>query len=166
VRLYGDGTFPTDIDRAETFGHDLLTGATVCPTNYSAMRVDGRAILKAAPYNPPHETPSDEYPLQYSTGRTVYQFHTRTKTGRARPLQRAATAAWVELSRTDAEARGIHEGDLVRVRSARGKIVVPARIGQVRDGCVFAPCHYGYWQDGRTGPDGHPTAANELTMTE
>jgi predicted molibdopterin-dependent oxidoreductase YjgC len=36
----------------------------------------------------------------------------------------------------------------------------------VRDGTVFAPFHYGYWDSGRSGPDGHPTAANELTMTE
>ncbi|WP_295835193.1 nitrate reductase [uncultured Microbacterium sp.] len=166
VRLYGDGIFPTDLDRAETYGHDLLTGATVGPVNYKAMRVDGRAILKAAAYNPPHETPSEQFPLQYSTGRTVYQFHTRTKTGRARQLQRAAPSAWVELSRTDAAERGIHEGDLVRVTSARGEIVVPARVGDVREGCVFAPFHYGYWEEGRSGPDGHPTAANELTMTE
>ena len=136
------------------------------PTNYKALRVDGRAILKAAAYNPPHETPSDEYPLQYSTGRTVYQFHTRTKTGRARQLRKAAPSAWVEISRGDAADLGIREGDLVRVSSARGEIVVPARVGDVREGCVFAPFHYGYWDAGRSGPDGHPTAANELTTTE
>ncbi|MEV7873930.1 nitrate reductase [Microbacterium sp. NPDC089188] len=166
VRLYGDGVFPTDLDRAETYGHDLLTGATIGPVTYKAMRVDGRAILKAAAYNPPHEAPSADFPLQYSTGRTAYHFHTRTKTGRTRQLQRAAPSAWVELSRTDAAERGIREGDLVRVTSARGEIVVPARVGDVREGCVFAPFHYGYWEEGRSGPGGHPTAANELTMTE
>ncbi|WP_106814828.1 molybdopterin oxidoreductase family protein [Microbacterium timonense] len=166
VRLYGDGVFPTEVDRAETYGHDLLTGATVGPVAYKAMRVDGRAILKAAAFNPPHETPSEEYPLQYSTGRTVYHFHTRTKTARAPQLQHAAPSAWVELSRTDAAALGIREGDIVRVTSARGEIVVPARVGDVREGCVFAPFHYGYWEHGRPGPDGSPTAANELTMTE
>lgn len=166
VRLYGDGVFPTDLDRAETYGHDLLTGATVGRTAYAAMRIDGRAILKAAAYRPPHETPSEAYPLQYSTGRTAYHFHTRTKTGRAGQLRRAAPAAWVELSRADAADLGIREGDLVRVSSARGEIVVPARVGDVRDGCVFAPFHYGYWDEGRSGPDGRPTAANELTMTE
>ena len=31
---------------------------------------------------------------------------------------------------------------------------------------MFAPFHYGYWDAGGTGPDGAPTAANELTMTE
>ncbi|WP_203138023.1 molybdopterin oxidoreductase family protein [Microbacterium sp. JZ31] len=165
-RLYADGVFPTEPERAESYGHDLLTGATIGEIAYRAMAPNGRAILKAAAYNPPHEVPSDEYPLQYSTGRTVYQFHTRTKTGRTRQLQRAAPSAWAELSRADAERLGVREGDIVRVRSPRGEIVVPARVGDVREGCVFAPFHYGYWEDGRSGPDDRPTAANELTMTE
>jgi anaerobic selenocysteine-containing dehydrogenase len=166
VRLYGDAIFPTEVQRAETFGHDLLTGATVGPQAFKAMRVDGRALLKAAAYAPPHELPSDEYPLQYSTGRTVYHFHTRTKTARARQLNRAAPSAWIELSRGDAAVLGINEGDIVRVASPRGEIAVPARVGDVRKGTVFAPFHYGYWDQERSGPDGEATAANELTLTE
>ncbi|MBI5159924.1 MAG: nitrate reductase [Micrococcales bacterium] len=166
VRLYGDAVFPTALDRAETYGHDLLTGATVGATAYSAMRVDGRALLKPAPYAPPHEGPDAEYPLQYTTGRTVYQFHTRTRTGRARQLQAAAPSAWAEISRHDASLLGIAEGDLIRVSSRRGEIVVPARVGDIRPGTVFAPFHYGYWEQNRSGPGEHPTAANELTATE
>ncbi|BDZ47255.1 molybdopterin oxidoreductase family protein [Naasia aerilata] len=166
VRLYGDGIFPTDVQRAETFGHDLLTGASVGPDKYRALGLNGRAILKSAPYKPAHEEPSDEYPLQYSTGRTVYHFHTRTKTARSRQLNRAAPSAWAELSRSDAAALGIAEGDLIRVTSPRGELVVPARVGDIREGTVFAPFHYGYFQEDRSGPDGRPTAANELTMTE
>ncbi|PZE32870.1 nitrate reductase [Curtobacterium sp. MCSS17_006] len=165
-RLYADGVFRTGMADAETYGHDLLTGATVGPTAYSAMRVDGRAILKPAAYQPPHEEPSDEYPFRYTTGRTVYQFHTRTRTGRARQLRGAAPSAWVELSVPDAARLGIEEGDVVRVRSPRGEIVVAARVGDVREGTVFAPFHYGYWDRGDVGPDGRPTAANELTATE
>ena len=56
----------------------------------------------------------------YTTGRTVYQFHTRTKTGRARSLNEAAPDAWVELSPADADRLGISEGDWVRVESPRG----------------------------------------------
>ena len=166
VRLYGDGVFPTAVDRAETFGHDLLTGASITPEAYRARGLDGRAILKAAPYRPAHELPDDEYPLRLTTGRTAYQFHTRTKTARAPQLNRAAPSAWVELSWADAARAGIVEGDVVRVVSARGEIVVPARVGDVREGCVFAPFHYGYWQEERSGPGGAPTAANELTRTE
>jgi predicted molibdopterin-dependent oxidoreductase YjgC len=54
----------------------------------------------------------------------------------------------------------------VRVSSRRGEIVVPVRVGEVRPGTVFAPFHYGYWEQGRSGPGDRPTAANELTETE
>jgi len=166
ARLYGDAVFRTGIPEAETYGHDLLTGATVGPTKYSAMRVDGRAILKSAAYTPPHEEPSADYPLRYTTGRTAYQFHTRTRTARASQLQAAAPSAWVEISVKDAEALGVREGDIVSVTSPRGKLIVPARVGQVRVGTVFAPFHYGYWEEDASGPSGAPTAANELTLTE
>jgi anaerobic selenocysteine-containing dehydrogenase len=173
-RLYGRADFPTRFDDAETYGHDLLTGATVGPEKYRDLAPEGRAILKSAAYTPEHEPPDDEYPFLYTTGRTVYQFHTRTRTGRAKQLNRAAPAAWAELSTADAERLGIAEGDLIRVSSRRGEIVVPARVGPVREGAVFAPFHYGYWERDRSGPgegDGsgpedRPTEANELTMTE
>jgi anaerobic selenocysteine-containing dehydrogenase len=166
TRLYADGVFRTGVDVAESYGHDLLTGASVPPETFSAMRLDGRAVLKPAGYSPPHEQPRDEFPLRFTTGRTAYQFHTRTRTARARQLNRAAPQAWVELAVTDAAQLGIREGDLVRVTSPRGELVVPARVGDVRAGTVFAPFHYGYWQDGQAGPGDRPTAANELTITE
>jgi anaerobic selenocysteine-containing dehydrogenase len=164
-RLYEDGVFPTDPDYCETYGHDLLTGATVGSEAFRARTPRGRAILKTADFRPPHEEPDGQYPFRYTTGRTAYHFHTRTKTGRSRPLNRAAPGAWVELAPDDAERLGIREGDLVRVTSRRGRIEVPARVSDIRTGTVFAPFHYGYWD--RNGvPGEHPTAANELTITE
>jgi anaerobic selenocysteine-containing dehydrogenase len=50
----------------------------------------------------------------------------------------------------------------VRVESPRGAIEAPARITGVREGLVFVPFHYGWWD--REGPDGS-RAANELTIT-
>ncbi|HEX5568868.1 MAG TPA: nitrate reductase [Streptomyces sp.] len=164
-RLYGDGIFPTDTGVCETYGHDLLTGGTVTATEHRAMAPGGRAFLKGAPYVPPHEEPGEEYPLLYTTGRTVYHFHTRTKTGRSRSLSEAAPDAWVELSAADARRLGIGEGDRVRVESPRGAIEVRARIGQVREGAVFAPFHYGTWDLEETVPGGASRQANELTMT-
>ncbi len=164
-RLYTDADFPTDPQYCESYGHDLLTGAMVGPQAFRAMAPGGRAVFKTAPYAPPHEEPDADYPFRYTTGRTAYHFHTRTKTARARPLNRAAPDAWVELSVPDATRLGLNEGDIVSVRSRRGEIVVPVRVGDIREGTVFAPFHYGYWDAGGS-PDGHPRAANELTMTE
>jgi anaerobic selenocysteine-containing dehydrogenase len=171
ARLYTDGVFPTNTDYCETYGHDLLTGGAVTETEHRAMNPAGRAFLKGADWTPAHEEPSPDYPLRYTTGRTAYQFHTRTKTGRSRPLHQAAPDAWVEINPADAEPRGICEGDWVRVESPRGAIEVRARIGHVMPGAVFAPFHYGHWDpddlapDARDAPDAGSRLANELTMT-
>lgn len=164
-RLYADGVFPTDTDYCETYGHDLITGGTVTESEHRALAPAGRAFLKGAPYTPPHEEPSQEFPLRYTTGRTAYQFHTRTKTGRSRSLNAAAPDAWVELSAADADRLAITEGDWVRVESPRGAIEVRARVGQVMEGAVFAPFHYGHFDPGGDTTDADHRLANELTMT-
>jgi anaerobic selenocysteine-containing dehydrogenase len=165
-RLYTDLRFNTDPDLCEDYGHDLLTGAVNTETEYRASNPAGRALLHPARYLPAHEQPSEDFPLLYSTGRTLYQFHTRTKTGRAPQLDGAAPEAWVELSAADATRQGIGEGDLVRVESPRGRIEARARITGIVEGTVFAPFHYGYFDTTGAGPDGRPRAANELTITE
>jgi len=166
-RLYADGVFPTDPAVCEDFGHDLLTGGATDPASYRATQPGGRAFLKTAEYVPPPEAPTAERPFAVISGRTVHHFHTRTKTGRSRRLHRAAPDAWVELSAGDADRLGVTEGDLVRVESPRGVVEATARIGRGRDGVVFVPFHYGYWDtpNGRA-PDGPGRAANELTITE
>ncbi len=165
-RLYTDHVFATDPDFCESYGHDLETGAANEADEYRAHNPAGKAILKAAHYAPPHEPISDDYPLQLTTGRTVYHWHTRTKTHRAEQLDAAAPEVWVEISPADAEELGVSEGDVVRVESARGALVAPARVSNIRPGVVFAPFHYGYFDKDRAKPDDRPTAANELTRTE
>ena len=167
-RLYADDVFPTAPEVCESFGHDLLTGGVIPPMKYRASQPDGRAFLRAAEYTALPEGPSEDYPYVCTTGRTVYHFHTRTKTGRSRQLRNAAPGPWVELSPGDAAALGVAEGDLVRVESRRGAMEAPARVGRGIDGTVFLPFHYGYWDStGTGGPDGgQPRAANELTQTE
>ena len=165
-RLYGDGEFPSRAEYCETFGHDLLTGASVGAEAFKALRPDGRAQLKSAPYAGPHEPPDDEYPLRFTTGRSVFHFHTRTKTGRTPELVDAAPSVWVELSPSDAAARDLQNGDVVEVRSRRGRIVAPVRVADIAPGTVFAPFHYGYWDAPEGAEARHPTAANELTITE
>ncbi|MEP7177470.1 MAG: molybdopterin-dependent oxidoreductase [Pseudonocardiales bacterium] len=164
-RLYTDPIFPTSTEQCETYGHDLLTGAAVTEQEHRAMAPAGRAFLKGCAYTPAHELPSEDFPLLYTTGRTVYQFHTRTKTARSRSLHDAAPDAWVELNPSDADRYGISEGDLVRVESPRGAIEVKARLGQVMPGAVFAPFHYGSWDLDSVSPADQSRQANELTMT-
>lgn len=162
-RLYSGGRFNTDPDYCETYGQDLTTGAEFTAAQYRAKEPGGRAFLHAASYAPSPEVPSDEYPLVLTTGRTVSQFHTRTKTSRAPELDAAAPEVWVELHPDDAARYGISDGDLVGLSSPRGAIQAPARIGGIRPGTVFVPFHYGYFD---VPPSERvPRAANELTVT-
>jgi anaerobic selenocysteine-containing dehydrogenase len=165
-RLYAEGAFRSTPDDCESYGKDLVTGAPVEPTEYRALNPDGKAVLKAAEYLPPHETPSEDYPFHLTTGRTVFHFHTRTKTGRAPELQRAAPDVWVEASADDADAQGWSEGDLLEIVTPRGEVRAPLRVTGVRPGVLFLPFHYGYWDV--DGPEqGTPgRAANELTLTD
>lgn len=166
ARLYEGGRFLAQPDYFESYGRDLLTGAPLEADEYRAMNPKGRAIIKAAEYVPPHEVPSEEHPLQLTTGRTLYHFHTRTKTGRAPELAAAAPDVWVEVSAHDAAAFGLAEGDLAEVATPRGSIEARVRVSGIRPGVLFVPFHYGYWDTaGGHEPSAAGRAANELTLT-
>jgi anaerobic selenocysteine-containing dehydrogenase len=165
-RLYEDHEFPTYAEYCESYGHDLISGAQNEQDEYRAHDPKGRAFLKAADYVPSPELPSEEYPFLLNTGRTVYQWHTRTKTARAPELNRAAPEPWVELAPEDAERLEVANGDLVAVVTARGRVEAPARLTGIREGVVFIPFHYGYWDEPEgSEPNGSARAANELTIT-
>jgi anaerobic selenocysteine-containing dehydrogenase len=171
-RLYTDGRFWASPEYCEEYGKDMVTGAPMEPTEYRAMNPEGKAIIKAAEYLTPHEAPHEEYPFALTTGRTLYQFHTRTKTGRAPQLQQAAPEVWVELSGAEAEKLGASEGDLLEITTPRSTVHARLRISGIRDGVAFLPFHYGYWDTQPSGnEDGdddaaYDRAANELTITD
>ncbi len=160
-RLYTRGIFPTHADYCETHGHDLTTGGVVPTDHYQANDPKGKALIKPIEYEPPHEVPDAAYPFMLTTGRVVYHFHTRTKTGRSRALNAAAPEAFVQVSTEDADRLGFRDGEMIDVVSRRGRIRVAARVGEIIPGHAFVPFHYGTWDH----PD-HPQAANELTITE
>jgi anaerobic selenocysteine-containing dehydrogenase len=81
-RLYEDGRFFAHPDYCESYGMDLGTGALWEPVEYRSLNPDGKAILKAADYQSPVEEPDEEFPMLLTTGRTIWHFHTRTKTAR------------------------------------------------------------------------------------
>lgn len=162
-RLYADGQFWAAPDYCEAYGKDLITGAPLEPTEYRAINPDGKAIIKAAEYLPAHEVPSDDYPFALITGRTVYQFHTRTKTGRVPELAAAAPEVWVEMAESDALRLDVREGDLAEIETPRGRVRAKARVTGIRAGVLFLPFHYGYWD---VDANEHDRAANELTLTD
>jgi anaerobic selenocysteine-containing dehydrogenase len=159
-RLYTDGVFNTAADYCEIYGHDIATGAAIEPVKYRANDPKGKAKIKAADFVPPPEEPDGQYPFFLTTGRLVYHWHTRTKTGNVSKLNQAAPHAFVQLSEYDANKANIREGDMVEVSTRRGKVQVRARIGDIDPGYLFIPFHYGYWDH----PD-NKRAANELTIT-
>lgn len=159
-RLFDDGEFFTDINYCESFGHDLDTGAPLSKEQYKALDPAGRAILKHAHYRPSLEEPNEEYPLHLSTGRNVFHFHTRTKTGRSKRLQSADSEPFVQVSSEDAEALQLTNGEMVVVRSRRGEVELPVSAGNIAEGHIFIPFHFGYWD----AKDERSRAANELTI--
>ncbi|MDH4133310.1 MAG: molybdopterin-dependent oxidoreductase, partial [Gammaproteobacteria bacterium] len=157
-RLYTNGLFNTNWDRAQ-FGK-TSTAAWIDPDNLS------RAYLWAVDYVPPPEVPDASYPFWLNTGRVIEHFHTRTKTKRVTQLHEMVPEQYVEIHPTDAAALGVVSGNLVRVTSRRGEIVVKAKVTDtVRVGAVFVPMHFGdidpvdYAQNG-----GRAVAANRLTI--
>ena len=106
------GCTPTDsspptADDCEDFGHDLLTGANVSPTEYRAMAAGGSRDPEGRPTTirrPKSRTRTIR--CCYTTGRTAYHFHTRTKTARAPVLNRAAPRRGSRCLRADADPLG------------------------------------------------------------
>ncbi|MFI2780446.1 molybdopterin oxidoreductase family protein [Streptomyces sp. ALB3] len=167
-RLYTRGISWARPETCESYGKDLVTGAANSEDMYRVLNPDGKAMIKAAGYVPAHEEPDEQYPFQLTTGRTLYHFHTRTKTGRAPQLNGAAPDVWVEISESDARAQDLAEGDLVEVRSPRGALRGRLRVTGLRPGLLFVPFHYGYWDTpAGSGPDATTPgrAANETTIT-
>jgi anaerobic selenocysteine-containing dehydrogenase len=161
-RLYTDGISFAAPHMCESYGKDPVTGAPTEPAQYRASNPQGKALLKGAEFVPPSEVPSEKFPYVLTTGRTLFHFHTRTKTARAPQLQAAAPAVWVEMSAADAAREQLQEGDLLEISSPRATVAARLRISGIRDGVLFLPFHYGYWDD----PEHEPRAANELTITD
>jgi nitrate reductase (cytochrome) len=103
---------------------------------------DGRAVIWALPYEPPPESPDQEYDLWLSTGRVLEHWHSGSMTLRIPELYKSFPSAVVFMHPDDAAARGLRRGQEARVVSRRGE--VRARIetrGRDRPprGLVFVP---------------------------
>jgi len=106
--------------------------------------VDQKAKLLCLDWFPMAEAISPEFPVILNTGRTVEQWHTRTKTRSIDILNDLAPEAWVDLSPVDAEKLKVKSGDRMSLSSARGRVddVIVRVTGSVREGNVFVPFHF------------------------
>jgi nitrate reductase NapA len=83
---------------------------------------DGRAVIFALPYEPPAESPDDEYDLWLSTGRVLEHWHSGSMTQRVPELYQAIPDALIYMHPDDARTRGLRRGDEVKVVSRRGEM--------------------------------------------
>lgn len=103
----------------------------------------GLGVFHAIDYIPPAELPDEEFPFYLTTGRILYQYHTGTMTMKVGGLNEIAPECFVEISRKDAEASSIQDGEPIRVKSRRGEIIAKAKISnKAVEGTIFIPFHY------------------------
>jgi predicted molibdopterin-dependent oxidoreductase YjgC len=157
-RLYADGLFNTNWDRAQ-YGK-TPTAAWIDPDGLS------RAYLWAVDYVAPPEVPDASYPFWLNTGRVIEHFHSRTKTKRVAQLHEMVPENYVEISTADAKTLRVVTGNLVKVTSRRGEIVVKAKVTDtVRTGAVFIPMHFGDLDPIDVAENnGRKVSVNRLTM--
>ncbi|MDO9623915.1 MAG: molybdopterin-dependent oxidoreductase [Pseudomonas sp.] len=117
ARLYGDGCYPT---------------------------ANGRAQFHADPYRAPKETRDARFPLTLNTGRLRDQWHGMSRTGTAARLFGHAEEAVLSLHPDELRRLRLQAGDLVKVRSRRGSLIVPVQADDsVRSGQAYLPMHWG-----------------------
>jgi len=103
----------------------------------------GKGRFIPVKHSPPAETISKKYPYILTTGRILYQFHTRTMTGKVRGLNEIAPVNLVHINSDDAKKLRIDSGDRVEVESKRGKITASSLVNpKIKKGVVFMPFHY------------------------
>ncbi len=102
----------------------------------------GLGLFNAVDWTPPAEVADEDYPFVLSTGRRLYQYHTRTQTGRA-DMDFLLPEETADISPADAERLGIVHDEIIRVRSRRGDVKVKANVTeQVPPGMVWMAFHF------------------------
>ncbi len=90
---------------------------------------------------PPADALDDDYPIRLTTGRRLDSYNTGVQSGGyTSPLRRPEA---IELSREDAEALGLSEGERVVVSSRRGEVIAPVHVSAaLRPGLAFMTPHF------------------------
>ncbi len=104
---------------------------------------DGLAHLVPAEWLPAKELPNEDYPFVLNTGRLLEHWHTGSMTRRSFALDAISPTAEVYLNPDDGAELGLADGELARVSSRRGTIVLSTRFShrEARGNC-FIPFHF------------------------
>jgi len=103
---------------------------------------DGKAKIIAAPYEPPAESPDEEYQFWLVTGRVLEHWHSGSMTMRVPELYKAFPGARCFMNPEDARRLGINQGAEVRVISRRGEMrtrIDTRGRNRMPSGVVFVP---------------------------
>ena len=112
------------------------------PTMHIDEFVRGKGRFMLTGYVPTDEKVNGRYPLLLTTGRILSQYNVGAQT------RRTDNVAWhaedrLEIHPTDAESRGINEGDWVGIGSRAGQTVLRARVTErVAPGVVYTTFHF------------------------
>jgi assimilatory nitrate reductase catalytic subunit len=133
VRLYADGQFATP---------------------------DGRARFCAPAWRATAEQRDAHYPVSLTTGRLRDQWHGMSRTGTLGRLFAHDSEPSVEMHPQEITRRRCHVGDLVRVKSRRGELVLPLRANTaVLPAQAFIAMHWGAEYMAGLGVNGLTTSA-------
>ncbi len=112
------------------------------PTMHIDQFVRGKGRFMLTGYVPTDEKVNNRYPLLLTTGRILSQYNVGAQT------RRTANVAWhdadrLEIHPTDAESRGIQDGDWVGIGSRAGQTVLRAKVSaRVAPGVVYTTFHF------------------------
>ena len=120
------------------------TGTERLYTDHRFAFPDAKARFIAIDTRLTAEAPDARHPIRLLTGRLRDQWHGMSRTGRIPRLFSHEPEPRIEVHPSDLHRRGWHEGQLMRVKSRRGEIVLPlAASEEVRPGQAFVAMHWG-----------------------
>jgi assimilatory nitrate reductase catalytic subunit len=121
-----------------------MAGTARLYTDGQFATASGRAQFHNAPYRPVAEPIDARYPLHLNTGRLRDQWHGMSRTGKVARLFAHVSSPLLSMSSRDMELRRLVDGDLVRVKSRRGTLVMQIEESStLRSGQCFVPMHWG-----------------------
>lgn len=113
------------------------------PYLHQGSFVRGKGMFMGIEYKESAEPTDERYPLILTTGRVLYQYHTRTMTGRVEGLNQKSPESFVQINPMTASNLNIQDGEMVKVSSRRGSISVKAKVSDiVEQDVVFIPFHF------------------------